>query len=54
MRTATSKGDPKALTTNPVDFQIAVENPPGRAYTEYVNSVTLTLSTQFYRFNKGI
>jgi hypothetical protein len=31
-------------SSGPADFQIALENPPGRAYTEYVNSVMLTMS----------
>jgi len=53
MRMPLQKRGPESPHHDPVDFQIALENSPGRAYTEYVNSVMLTLSTQFYRFNRG-
>ena len=46
MRSRYIKGDRKAVTTSTVDFQIALENPQGRAYYDYVNGVTLTMSTQ--------
>jgi hypothetical protein len=45
MRMPLQKKGTGKLSPDPVDFQIALENPQGRAYTEYVNSVTLTLST---------